>query len=304
MNKPAPRIGFIGMGLMGVPMCQRLLAAGFDLSVWNRHIEKCQVAALSQACVAESAAQLAQQSDIVCLCVSDTQAVEALIFGKEGIAQHMRAGQILIDFSSIDPAATRRFATRLHSTSGAEWLDAPVSGGVIGATEGTLAIMVGGDSAPLKQVQPLLETLSQRVTHMGAVGSGQATKVCNQMLVSCNLLAMAEVLALAERSGVDASLLPRALKGGFADSTPLQVTGQRMAEQDFDEVKWHVRTLLKDLDLAATLSHNCGSQTPLTELAQALLQRHAKAGYRDQDPATLIKLYDQPDAEPQSLNQP
>jgi len=294
MKKSAPRIGFIGMGLMGVPMCQRLLAAGYNLSVWNRNIEKCQVPALKQAHVAQSAAQLAQQSDIVCLCVSDTEAVETLIFGNAGIAQHMHAEQVLIDFSSIDPAATRRFAERLHTDSGAQWLDAPVSGGVAGATEGTLAIMVGGASAALKQVQTLLEVLSQRVTHMGAAGSGQATKVCNQMLVSCNLLAMAEVLALAEQSGVDARKLPGALKGGFADSIPLQITGQRMVDQDFDEVKWHVRTLLKDLDLAAALSHNTQSPTPLTELAQSLLRSHAEAGYNDQDPATLIKLYNRP----------
>jgi len=293
MSKTAPRIGFIGMGLMGVPMCRRIMAAGFKLSIWNRHIEKCQVTVLAQANTAKSPMELAQQSDIICLCVSDTEAVDAVMFGQAGIAQHMQKDQILIDFSSIAPDATRRFAQQLNKQTQAQWLDAPVSGGVIGATEGTLAIMVGGAGATLKQALPLLEVLSQRVTHMGDSGSGQASKVCNQMLVSCNLLAMAEVLALAERSGVDASKLPLALKGGFADSIPLQITGQRMADQDFDDVKWRVRTLLKDLELAASLGRNSDSPTPLTDLTQALLQRHADAGYQDHDPATLIKLHNQ-----------
>jgi len=293
MSKKSLRIGFIGMGLMGIPMSQRILDAGFPLNVWNRTIEKCR--SLPQANVASCAAQLVQDSDIVCLCVSDTETVEALMFGQSGIHLHLRAKQIVIDFSSIDPAATRRIAQRVHTESGAHWLDAPVSGGVIGATDGTLAIMVGGDSAVLEQVQPLLKVLAQHVTHMGTAGSGQAAKVCNQMLVSCNLLAMAEVLALAEQNGVDASKLPGALKGGFADSIPLQITGQRMANQDFGDIKWRVRTLLKDLDLAASLSDSSESQTPLTTLAQSLLRRHADAGYGDADPATLIKLYDRPD---------
>jgi 3-hydroxyisobutyrate dehydrogenase len=293
MSKTPPRIGVIGMGLMGTPMSQRILDAGFSLNVWNRTIEKCQ--SLPQANVVPSAAQLVQESDIVCLCVSDTEAVEALVFGESGIAAQLRSEQIVIDFSSIDPAATRHIAQQVHTGSGAQWLDAPVSGGVIGATNGTLAIMVGGNSTALEQAHPLLNVLSQRVTHMGPVGSGQTTKVCNQMLVSCNLLAMAEVLALAEQSGVDACRLPGALQGGFADSIPLQITGQRMANQDFDDIKWRVRTLLKDLDLAANLSDNSESKTPLTALTQSLLRRHADAGYGDADPATLIKLYDRPD---------
>lgn len=293
MSQTPPRIGFIGMGLMGIPMSQRILDAGFPLNIWNRTTEKCQ--SLPQANTMTSAGQLVHESDIICLCISDTDAVEALVFGESGIVAQLHSEQIVVDFSSIDPAATRRIAQRVHTESGAQWLDAPVSGGVAGATDGTLAIMVGGDSSVLEQVHPLLNLLSQRVTHMGPVGSGQTTKVCNQMLVSCNLLAMAEVLALAEQSGVDASRLPGALQGGFADSIPLQITGQRMANQDFNDVKWRVRTLLKDLDLATNLSDNNESRTPLTALTQSLLRRHAEAGYCDADPATLIKLYDHHD---------
>ncbi|MBR9883567.1 MAG: NAD(P)-dependent oxidoreductase, partial [Oceanospirillales bacterium] len=222
------RIGFIGMGLMGVPMSKRLLDAGFSVQVWNRSAERCAPLEAAGATVATSLADLVQSSDLLLTCVTDTSAVEAVVFGADGIAKHGRTGQILIDFSSIDPAATHEMAARLKAEAGIDWIDAPVSGGVAGAEQGTLAIMAGGEAALIDQVRPVLEPLSQRVTHMGPVGSGQVTKICNQMLVSCNVLVMAEVMALAERSGVDAARIPEALKGGFADSIPLQLTGPRM----------------------------------------------------------------------------
>lgn len=289
-------IGFIGMGLMGVPMSLRLLDAGFPLSVWNRTPDKCTPLQQAGAQVCESAEQLAQTVDIICICISDTAAVEALLFGgpnqtSDGIAGQLHAEQVIVDFSSIDPEATRQMAERIQKSSGAQWLDTPVSGGVAGAQAGSLAIMAGGDAQTLARLQPLFDPLSQRVTRMGPVGSGQATKICNQMLVSCNLLAMAEVLALAEKSGVDASKIPSALKGGFADSIPLQLTGQRMADRDLDEIKWHIKTLLKDLDLATQLSDKSDAQTPVTSLVRQLMQDHAEAGFLNADPATLIKRY-------------
>lgn len=292
---PQTRIGFIGMGLMGIPMSLRLLEAGFDLRVWNRTPDKCRALEQAGARVCETAGQLVDEVEIICICISDTAAVEALLFGDgkqtSGIAKQLRAAQVIVDFSSIDPETTRQMAARVEQSSGSQWLDTPVSGGVAGAQTGQLAIMAGGDTDTLARLQTLFAPLSQRVTHMGPVGSGQATKVCNQMLVSCNLLAMAEVLVLAERSGVDASKIPAALKGGFADSIPLQLTGQRMADRDLDEVKWHIKTLLKDLDLAAQLSGKSGAQTPLTSLVQKMMQEHAEAGFLNADPATLIKRY-------------
>ena len=286
----SPSVGFIGLGLMGVPMCRRLLDAGANLSVWNRHAERCQPLVVLGAQQAESLQALAQQCDLICLCISDTSAVEEVMFGPNGLAQHLRDGQCVMDFSSIDPQATRNFAQQLQ-TQGVHWIDAPVSGGVAGAEQGTLAIMAGGDAATIDALRPLLGHLGQRVTRMGDVGAGQATKVCNQMLVSCNLLAMAEVLALAEKSGVDATRLPSALQGGFADSIPLQLTGSRMAERELDEMKWHVKTLLKDLALAEKMCGEQGADTPLTQLTQTLMQAHGEAGYLDADPATLIRLY-------------
>lgn len=282
------KVGFIGIGLMGLPMCRRLLAAGVDLSVFNRNAAKCQPLVEEGAKQTESVQKIASTCDVIMLCVSNTQSVESVL---EGLLPELRSGQVIIDFSSISPDATETMATLVKSKQAA-WIDSPVSGGVAGAEAGTLAIMAGGDAADIEKVMPLLESLSQRVTHMGPNGSGQTTKICNQMIVSCNVLVMAEVLALAKKSGVDASKIPAALKGGFADSIPLQLTGSRMAVQDFDEVKWHVKTLLKDLDMANELAKNVTSAVPMAGLGAEIMRQHASNGFSDQDPATLIALYE------------
>src|SRR5690554_3912248 len=288
------RIGFIGLGLMGVPMCQRLLAAGFPLTVWNRTTEKTLPLKSSGAQVASSIAELVENTDVIMLCVTDTQAVEAVVFASNGIIHNGNKNQILIDFSSIEPAATQRMAQQLYSATGMQWLDTPVSGGVAGAEQGTLAVMAGGDESALNKVRPILAHLSQRVTRMGPVGAGQVTKICNQMLVSCNVLVMAEVMALAEKAGVDAGQIPAALKGGFADSIPLQLTGPRMAGRDFEPVKWHVKTLLKDLDMANSLGKSLHSAIPMAGLGAELMRLHASKGHADHDPCTLIDLYAEP----------
>lgn len=285
------RIGFIGLGLMGMPMCQRLLAAGVDLTVWNRSLGKSDTLQQQGAKIASSPSDLAANTDIILLCVTDTAAVEQVIFANQGVVHGAHPGQILVDFSSIDPEHTRSMASRLQAQCQVSWVDAPVSGGVAGAEQGTLAIMAGGSAQDIDHIRPILALLSQRVTRMGDVGAGQTTKICNQMLVSCNVLVMAEVMALAERAGVDASRIPEALKGGFADSIPLQLTGPRMAERDFDIVKWHVKTLLKDLDMAKALAKQQQSAVPMVGLGAELMRLHANQGYADCDPCTLVDLY-------------
>ena len=291
MQTVLPRLAFAGIGLMGLPMCQRLLAAGYPLMVWNRTPDKCAPLVALGAEQVDTPAELCLQADIVLLCLADTQAVAEGMFAEQGIAQAMNNTQVLVDFSSIEPAATKDMAQRLFAASGVQWLDVPVSGGVVGAETGTLAMMAGGDATALAQVMPVLEHLSQRVTHMGSVGSGQVAKVCNQMLVACNALVIAEVVALAQQAGVDASLLAPALAGGFADSKPLQILAPQMAQRQFEPVKWHVRTLLKDLDMAVKLSQSHTSATPMSGLAAQLMRSHAAQGYLAADPATLIKLY-------------
>ncbi|MCU1769070.1 NAD(P)-dependent oxidoreductase [Pseudomonas protegens] len=294
MMSALPSLGFAGIGLMGLPMCRRLLAAGYPLTVWNRNPEKCAPLVAAGARQVATPAQLCAHADLMLMCLANTEVVREVVFGPEGIAQGARAGQLLLDLSSLEPTATREMAAELAASRGVAWVDAPVSGGTPGAEAGSLAIMVGGEATDVERVRPVLLTLGQRVTHMGAVGAGQVTKACNQMIVACNALVIAEVVALAERSGVDARLIAEALAGGFADSKPLQILAPQMAESRFEPVKWHVRTLLKDLDGAVKFSREQGSATPISGLAAQLMRLHGGQGYLEKDPATLVRLYRDP----------
>lgn len=286
-----PRLGFIGIGLMGDPMTRRLLAAGFDVTVWNRSPAKAEPLGEAGARLAASIAELVAEVDVIMLCLANTDVVESVVFGEEGVAAHGRPEQRLIDFSSSDPAATRDFAARLEAACGMDWVDAPVSGGVAGAEAGGLAIMCGGDADAVDACRPLMAPLAARVTHMGPVGAGQVTKVCNQMVVGCQAAVLAEMVALAEASGVDATRLTEALSGGFADSKPFQILTPRMAAGDFANPPWHLRTLLKDLDMAVAQSQRSGSATPMSGLAAQLMRAHARRGHAEHDPAILVEAY-------------
>lgn len=294
MLKSKPVLGFVGMGLMGTQMTRRLLAAGYEVHIFNRNPEKMQNLVGEGAQARISLTELARIVDVVMLCVSDSAAVQSVVLEADNgygcILEGVRKGQVIVDFSSIAPDVTRNLAAVMQDKE-VQWLDCPVSGGVAGAEQGTLAVMSGGDEATLDSLRPVLENLSQRVTRVGPVGSGQVTKICNQMLVSCNVLVMAEVMALAEKAGVDAAEIPTALAGGFADSLPLQITGPRMANSDFDEVKWHVKTLLKDLDMANELAGDLGSSAPMAGLGAELMRLHGSQGYLDKDPATFVEMY-------------
>lgn len=291
MSSPLPSLAFAGLGLMGVPMTRRLLAAGYPLAVWNRSAGKRDLLAAEGARAVETPAQLCADAEVVMLCLADTAAVREVVFGAGGIVESARTGQVLVDFSSLEPAATREMAAELETRTGMRWVDAPVSGGTPGAEAGTLAIMAGGRVEDIERVRPILAHLGQRLTRMGDVGAGQVTKVCNQMIVACNALVIAEVVALAEKSGVDASLIAPALAGGFADSKPLQILAPQMAQSRFEPVKWHVRTLLKDLDTAVKLSREEGSATPMSGLAAQLMRLHGSQGNLERDPATLVEQY-------------
>ncbi|WP_043310810.1 NAD(P)-dependent oxidoreductase [Pseudomonas sp. ML96] len=291
MSVSLPSIGFVGIGLMGLPMCTRLLAAGYSLHIWNRSADKCSALRERGVEVATSLAALCTKVDLVLLCLADTNAVREVVFGAGGVVEQARPGQLLVDFSSLDPAKTREMAAELEGRTGMRWVDAPVSGGVQGAENGTLAIMAGGREDDIEYLRPLLMRLGQRVTRMGDVGAGQVAKVCNQMLVACNALVIGEVVALAERAGVDAALLAPALAGGFADSRPLQILAPQMAESRFTPVKWHVRTLLKDLDTAVKLAQEQSGVIPMSGLAAQLMRLHGAQGHLEHDPSTLIRLF-------------
>ncbi|WP_367083514.1 NAD(P)-dependent oxidoreductase [Pseudomonas sp. HOU2] len=296
MMSTLPSLGFAGIGLMGLPMCRRLLAAGYPLTVWNRNPAKCAPLVEAGARQVASPAELCEHADMVMLCLADTAVVREVVFGAGGVAEGAKNGQLLVDFSSLEPTATREMAAELAGKTGMSWLDSPVSGGVVGAEAGSLAIMVGGEAGDLDRVRPVLLNLGQRVTHMGGIGAGQVTKACNQMIVACNALVIAEVVALAEQAGVDARLIAEALAGGFADSKPLQILAPQMAESRFQPVKWHVRTLLKDLDTAVKFSREQGSATPISGLAAQLMRLHGAQGFLQKDPATLVQMYRAPDS--------
>lgn len=290
MTAALPALAFAGIGLMGLPMTRRLLAAGYPLTLWNRTPDKCAPLLELGAHRVENPAELCRDASVVMLCLANTEVVREVVFGPGGIVEGARPGQLLVDFSSLEPAATREMAAELEARTGMRWVDAPVSGGTPGAEAGTLAIMAGGREEDVERVRPVLAHLGQRLTRMGEVGAGQVTKVCNQMIVACNALVIAEVVALAERSGVDASLIAPALAGGFADSKPLQILAPQMAASQFEPIKWHVRTLLKDLDTAVKLSREQGSATPMSGLAAQLMRLHGSQGFLERDPATLVEM--------------
>ena len=289
MTKKQYTLGFIGIGLMGEPMTLRLLNAGFKVNAWNRSQEKLDSVTNAGAVSYPTISKLVKASDVIILCLANTEVVESVV--KEQILNSGSADKLLIDLSSIHPETTKQLAQELKQQCGMNWIDAPVSGGTAGAEQGTLAIMAGGLASDIEVARIVLKPLYKQLTHMGDVGSGQVTKICNQMIVSCNVMVIAEMMALAKSSGVDASQIPQALAGGFADSRPLQIVGPEMATETFEPIKWHVQTLLKDLNMAVDLSARQNNAIPMSGLAAQLMQLHANQGYLEQDPSTLIKLF-------------
>jgi 3-hydroxyisobutyrate dehydrogenase len=291
MSDDKPAIGYIGLGLMGANMPPRLLDAGYRVTVWNRTPAKMAAALAKGAQAGRSAADVTRRSDIVHLCLLDTRAVEAVVFGPDGVAEGAQAGKVLVDHSTISAEATREMALRLRRETGMRWLDCPVSGGTMGAAAGTLVMMAGGDAADIERVRPVVAHLSRRFVHMGPQGAGQATKMVNQVAVSCLYIVLAEMVTLARKAGVQAQRLPEALEGGFADSRLLQVMGPRMIAGDFRPVG-QVRTMVKDLDLLGELASATGTPLPLTALATQLFRLHEGKGHGELDITSVIKLYE------------
>ena len=283
-------LGFIGLGLMGQPMCRRLLAAGHRLTVWNRTPDKAGALQQAGAAVAADPAALSRASDIIMLCLADDTALQQVVEGDDGLLAHGRAGQLIVDFSSTSPALTRQLAAQA-AARGMQWVDAPVSGGVRGADSGQLVIMAGGLADDIERLRPYAACLSQRLSHLGGHGAGQVAKVCNQLIVAGNAMLIAETVRLAEAAGIDAALLPAALAGGFADSLPFQILVPRMAQRQYQPLQWKVGTLLKDLGNAQQLAGQHQASLPLAAMAAELMQAHAAAGYREQDLSTLIAHY-------------
>ncbi|MCK5830955.1 MAG: NAD(P)-dependent oxidoreductase [Methylococcales bacterium] len=282
-------LGFIGIGLMGKPMTLRLLKAGYTVNIWNRSKEKLNAVTEAGAIEFSAASDLVNASDIIILCLANTAVVKSVV--EDSILESGSTNKLLIDLSSIHPDTTKELADQLKQRCNINWVDAPVSGGTAGAEKGTLAIMAGGSKSNITIAREVLKPLYNQLTHMGDIGSGQVTKICNQMLVSCNVMVIAEMMALAKSSGVDAEKIPQALAGGFADSKPLQIVGPEMATETFEPIKWRVKTLLKDLNMAVNLSTQQNNAIPMTGLAAQLIQLHGNQGFLEQDPSTLIDLF-------------
>lgn len=292
MTDTLPRIGFIGTGLIGAPMVERLLECGRQVTVWNRSADKLALLVAAGATAAGSAADVARTCELVCLCLTDTKAVEDVVFGGGALVTVMGPQHLVIDLSSIDPGATRTMAARLGTSCGAHWIDTPVSGGVVGARAGRLIVFAGGDAGDVARASVVFDALAQRVTHMGAHGAGQFTKSCNQQLVACNLMVIAEMIAFAEKAGVDATQLPAALAGGWADSLPFQVFGPRMAAGIDTPRIGAVGTFRKDIEQVVRLAGDVGAAVPLTAFAAS---RYAEAAAREDigaegDASRLIRL--------------
>ncbi len=284
------RVGYIGLGFMGGPMAARLAKAGLPLTVWNRSADKMAPVTALGATAGETPAQVAAAGDVIFLCLTDTAAVETVVFGENGIAAVADASKIVVDMSSIRPEATRDMANRLRDQTGARWMDAPVSGGIPGAEQGTLAVMAGGDEADFAAVKPVVAHLAGRFTLMGPVGAGQATKLVNQVIVGCTVAVLAEAVALARDCGIDATRIPQALAGGRADSLPLQQFLPKMATGDFTPESY-LNTMLKDLDTVQDVARQGPTAMPMTAIAAELHRLLVKRGKGRADGTALMMLY-------------
>jgi len=283
-------LGYVGLGLMGLPMTRRLLAAGHPVTVWNRSPEKREAAVQSGAIAAADPAGVAAKASTVFMCLTDAKAVEAVVFGPGGLAQVAGAGKIVVDFSSIHPDATRDIARRLQAANGMRWIDAPVSGGTKGAEEGSLAVMAGGEASDIARVEPFVLAMARRFTHMGPTGAGQTTKLCNQVIVGCAMAVLAESARLAVNAGIDAKKLPEALKGGFADSIPLQLFVPRMVDAIHEPPLGHAATMLKDLDTVLDVAKANGTPVPMAGLAAQLFRMLQASRGDDAEALEIFKL--------------
>jgi 3-hydroxyisobutyrate dehydrogenase len=270
-------------------MTLRLLAAGYKTAVWNRSKDKLAPVTAKGAIAKDSPAEVARFADIVMMCVTDQKSVKEVLFGSGGVAEGGSQGKIVIDFSSIAPAAARECATKL-AAQGIGYIDAPVSGGTVGAEQGTLAIMAGGKAEHVEFVRPLVAELSSRFTRMGESGAGQVTKLANQVIVASLFPVIAEALRLAEGAGVDAKKIPEALSGGFADSKPLQVFGPRMASRTYEPALGTVNIMLKDLLNAVAVAEEAGVPLPMARAAVARFQLLVAQGKGEVEPSAFIDL--------------
>ncbi|HSR68115.1 MAG TPA: NAD(P)-dependent oxidoreductase [Acidobacteriota bacterium] len=280
-------VAFIGLGIMGAPMAGQILRAGYPLTVYNRTASKCRALAAQGAKQASSPARAAAQADIVIIIVSDTPDVAEVVEGEGGVLEGVGEGAVVIDMSTVSPQLERRLNAKLEE-KGATLIDAPVSGGDVGAHKGTLAIMAGGDEKAFQRVRPLFEVMGESITYCGPSGSGQVTKLCNQILVSVNLQAVCEALSLARRNGLDPSVMIEAVSGGAAGSWQLSNLGPKIVADDFAP-GFMIDLMQKDLRLVMEAASSSDTALPGAALVHQLFNASQARGEGSQGTQALAK---------------
>jgi len=285
------KIGYVGVGLMGLPMAKRLLSLGYAVRAHDIAPPCIAAVRVDGAAIASSAADAVRGSDLVLLNLPTPEAVEAAVFGESGVASAMRPPQLLIDFSTIKVYQCKASARRLLEMTGVGWIDAPVSGGPPASGSGTLTVMAGGADADIERARPLFADVAGRFTHMGPTGAGLAAKMLNQLIVGAGHAVMAEAVVLAEAAGIDPARLPECLAGGLADSALLQKLYPRMVKRDYAP-QGYVRQLLKDLEMVNEFAGALKAPTPMMSEALTLYRMLAHLGHTELDTAAVLKLYE------------
>ena len=286
-----PRLGYVGIGLMGLPMTRRLLERGYAVTVCDIVAARTDAARAAGATVVATPAQAVRGADLVLLNLPTPGAVAQVAFGEQGVASALRPPQLLIDFSTVKVEQGRAFAAKLREQTGCGWVDAPVSGGPPACAAGTLTVMAGGDAAEIERVRPLMADIAGRFTPMGPSGAGLAAKMINQLIVGCSFAMLAEAVGLAEAAGIDAARIPECLAGGYADSSMLQKVYPRIVERDFAP-QGYARQLLKDLEMLNEFAGGLKSPLPMAGQALSLYRMLVHLGYAELDTAAVFKLYE------------
>lgn len=284
-------IGFIGLGIMGRPMAMNLLRAGYPLSIYARRPEVSEPFIKAGVKAYSSPKTLAEHAEVIITMVPATPDVEEVLLGKEGVIHGAKPGSIIIDMSSIAPDATQRIAKTLAEKN-LDMLDAPVSGGEQGATLGTLTIMVGGKETTLQKVHPILEVLGKTIVHIGPHGTGQISKLCNQIILAETIVGISEAFRLAKASGADPAKIREALLGGYASSRALEVHGKRMLENDY-QPGFKTSLHRKDMHLALAQAEHTGQSLPAAKLASDYLDRAVMHGDSDLDSSVIHRLFEE-----------
>jgi 2-hydroxy-3-oxopropionate reductase len=288
MSEPIKKVGLVGLGIMGRPMAKNLLKAGFEVTVHSRTRAKVEELQAAGAQAGKNPADVAGRSEMVVVMVPDSPDVEQVAAGPGGVLEGARSGLIVADMSTISPAVTRSMADRAAS-AGAAWLDAPVSGGELGAIGGTLTIMVGGDAAAFERALPVFQAMGKRVTLMGPSGHGQLTKLCNQILVAINLLGASEALVFAAKAGLDLEKVHGALSGGAANSWAFENLGRKMLNRDLKPA-FKVKLQQKDLRLVSESAREMSAPVIGTDLVQNLLRVLEGQGRGDDGTQALVTV--------------